>query len=256
MACVETAPIPESHKKVDELFLFWLSEPSTQEMLRKELSKVRRLYDLEETDASSSSTIDVQPTSCAPTAVHRSLSPLVRTPSPPPILSRSPNSPRAKPRPLSPRRTQPSAQKPRTPPSSSEGEEHPTASAVAGENGWEETDSGNLGIPNLAPDSREESVKRGESSANASAQCNEPDDAMSPVQPREMEQPVGASASPKTAPPEIIPQFYFPRGRPVPEEDTARQLQEVSKIFQSAGGELPLEEFHAVAKVRVCAMVP
>ena len=237
MACVEAAPIPDSHKKVDELFLFWLSEPSTQELLTKELSKVRRLYDLEELDAGASFVSDVQATSSATTAAPRPLSPLGRTPSPPHLLSRSPKSPRVKPRPQSPRRAQSPA---RRPPS----DDHSTGTL-----GRDEPDS--AGAPSKEEGSGSgagRSAEAGDASPGG-APPNEPDNGADPKL-EEMEQPAGATASPKTAPPEVIPRFYFPHGRPVPEADTERQLREVAKVFQaSPTGELPLEEFHAVAKV-------
>eukprot|EP00731_Ephydatia_muelleri_P030091 Em0021g614a len=40
MACAEALPLPDSRQKVDELFLFWLSERSTHEILCNELSRV------------------------------------------------------------------------------------------------------------------------------------------------------------------------------------------------------------------------
>ena len=99
MACVKAIPVPDSMQKVDELFLFWLSESSTQEMLRKELSKVcGGAREFEE-----DTPVQIQPSSSSVTNVRRPGSPTVRSPSPPPLLSRSPKSPRAKLRPKSPR---------------------------------------------------------------------------------------------------------------------------------------------------------
>ena len=40
MACTEAIPLPDSRQKVDELFLFWMSERSTHEILCSELSRV------------------------------------------------------------------------------------------------------------------------------------------------------------------------------------------------------------------------
>ena len=99
MACVKAIPVPDSMQKVDELFLFWLSESSTQELLRKELSKVcSSVREFEE-----DTPVQIQLSSSSVTNVRRPGSPTVRTPSPPPLLTRSPKSPRTKPRPQSPR---------------------------------------------------------------------------------------------------------------------------------------------------------
>lgn len=102
MACVKAIPVPDSLQKVDELFLFWLSESSTQELLRKELSKVcggsGGVREFEE-----DTPVQIQLSSSSVTNVRRPGSPTVRTPSPPPLLTRSPKSPRTKPKPKSPR---------------------------------------------------------------------------------------------------------------------------------------------------------
>ena len=86
---------PDTRKKVDELFLYWLSEPSTQEMLRSELAKVCGLQQELVTTTSPASIgscngavskkIPYKPSS--PNSVHT-------TTSPTPPLNRSPKSTR------------------------------------------------------------------------------------------------------------------------------------------------------------------
>ena len=79
---------PDARKKVDELFLYWLSEPSTQELLRHELAKVCGLQ--QQRTELLSPTLNLRPRS--PTA--RSIT----SPPPSPSLSpsnRSPKTPRA-----------------------------------------------------------------------------------------------------------------------------------------------------------------
>ena len=86
---------PDTRKKVDELFLYWLSEPSTQEMLRSELAKVCGLQQELVTATSPASSgscngsvskkLPYRPSS--PNSVHT-------TTSPTPPLNRSPKSAR------------------------------------------------------------------------------------------------------------------------------------------------------------------
>jgi hypothetical protein len=105
MACVEAAiPIPDSRKKVDELFLYWLSEPSTQDMLRKELANIKDVPCSELDDLVFKQDGSVVLSSISPysslTSVLRPGSPntCTRTPSPPPssLVAKSPSSPRAR----------------------------------------------------------------------------------------------------------------------------------------------------------------
>lgn len=106
MACVEAAiPIPDSRKKVDELFLYWLSEPSTQDMLRKELANIKDVpcSDLDDLVFKQDGSVvlsSISPYSSL-TSVLRPGSPgtCTRTPSPPPsssLVAKSPSSPRAR----------------------------------------------------------------------------------------------------------------------------------------------------------------
>lgn len=86
---------PDTRKKVDELFLYWLSEPNTQEMLRSELAKVCGLQQELVTTTSPASSgscngsvskkLPYRPSS--PNSVHT-------TTSPTPPLNRSPKSAR------------------------------------------------------------------------------------------------------------------------------------------------------------------
>ena len=107
MACVEAAiPVPDSRKKVDELFLYWLSEPSTQDMLRKELANIRdipcsELDDLVfKQDGGVTVTTSMSSFSSSITGVLRpgGTPNHSRTPSPPPssLVAKSPSSPRAR----------------------------------------------------------------------------------------------------------------------------------------------------------------
>lgn len=104
MACVEAAiPLPDSRKKVDELFLYWLSEPSTQDMLRKELANIKDVPCTELDDLVFKQDGSVVLSSISPysslTSVLRPASPntCTRTPSPPPsLVAKSPSSPRAR----------------------------------------------------------------------------------------------------------------------------------------------------------------
>lgn len=97
-------PVPDSRKKVDELFLYWLSEPSTQDMLRKELANIRDVPCSELDDF-----VFKQDGGVALTSVSSfsSLTSVLRpggtpnhsrTPSPPPssVVAKSPSSPRAR----------------------------------------------------------------------------------------------------------------------------------------------------------------
>ena len=81
---------PDARKKVDELFLYWLSEPTTQDILRQELARVCGLQQQK---------LDL----LGPAYSHhrsRSTSPTVRDVTPPPAPSTSPSrvSPKAFPR--------------------------------------------------------------------------------------------------------------------------------------------------------------
>ena len=231
MACVETIPVPDSRKKVDELFLFWLSEPSTQEILRKELSKVCGMREMEEEE-----TPVVQPAPSSVTNVLRPVSPNLRTPSPPPLLSRSPKSPRSRRRSKSPRKPQGS-----------------TTIKAANENIdlLEEVDTG------VEPRARVQLDKSVENDAQASSTnvltLQVPSLSGKGLQKRPELHPA-AIASRGVAPPlsESIPKFYFPNGKPNSKENIEQTLKDVANVFQEyPKGEVTQSEFHVV--VKVCA---
>ena len=70
---------PDARKKVDELFLYWLSEPSTQELLRHELAKVCGLHQPQLDLLSPTFNLKPRPTS-----------PTIRSVTPPPAPQNSP----------------------------------------------------------------------------------------------------------------------------------------------------------------------
>ena len=48
----------------------------------------------------------------------------------------------------------------------------------------------------------------------------------------------------------LIPRFYFPNGKPCPEENMEQCLKDVAKVFQDyPKGEVPQSAFHQVTKV-------
>ena len=92
-------PVPDSRKKVDELFLYWLSEPSTQDMLRKELANIREIPCSELDDLVFKQDGSVALGSYSLATVLRQGATHSRTPSPPPsssLVAKSPSSPRAR----------------------------------------------------------------------------------------------------------------------------------------------------------------
>lgn len=217
MACVETIPVPDSRQKVDELFLFWLSEPSTQEMLRKELSKVRGGID-------EGSSYDVPvPTPPSVTSVPRPGSPTVRSPSPPPLLSRSPKSPRTKIRSKSPRRAQ-------------------YRQGIAGD------------LMSKSVRTKVEVIEEVDFPVE-SEQLTRPlsESPLPPIKATENAAKLKDKDPPDTAPPVLsntIPRFYFPNGQCRAEEDVEKRLREVAEVFHEyPNDEVPLDEFHVVVKV-------
>ena len=224
MACVEAAiPVPDSRQKVDELFLFWLSEPSTQEMLRKELSKVCGVPVSETDDVTQASV-----TQSLLTSVLRPASPNVRTPSPPPSSVNnkvSPKSPRARHR--SPRKSHKS-------PSGVSLREKLNNKANKYAEIVEETDFGEeqtflhpLQYKSTAP-----AIDREERSHSP----------IPPAHPKSTPKKQNVSA--------LIPKFYFPHGRPSAEEDVEKMFTDVAKVFQAfPNGEATMKEFHLVVKV-------
>ena len=49
----------------------------------------------------------------------------------------------------------------------------------------------------------------------------------------------------------LIPRFYFPNGKPCPDENIEQCLKDAAKVFQDhPNGEVPQSAFHEVTKVR------
>ena len=48
----------------------------------------------------------------------------------------------------------------------------------------------------------------------------------------------------------LIPRFYFPNGKPCPDENIEQCLKDAAKVFQDhPNGEVPQSAFHEVTKV-------
>lgn len=241
MAMVDAIPVPDSRQKVDELFLFWLSEPSTQEMLRNELTKVCRYGNDGGSGGGDSPNIldSLVQQSTVTTTVPRSSSPNsnYRTPSPPLHLSNSPKSPRAKRRAKSPRRNL------KYGPSSSAATEKSAVNgppAVA----FDDTDY----FPTSTYVAVERESARTTEKAGTAPGRTDPDATL-----RETEQKKAKSE--KSARPsrsEVIPRFFFPNGRAGEgkEERVDVQLNAAAKVFQEQpNGEVTMADFHLVVKV-------
>ena len=247
MACVEAIPVPDSRQKVDELFLFWLSEGSTQEMLRKELSKVCGTLGIDHEE--DGEVIFSVPALVTPNSVHRPGSPITRTPSPP--MLRSPKSPRSSRR-KSPRKTR--AKSPRSRRDFLSPDETDFASGVEMVNGGFSLISSPL-LHSLGPPSLE--ANGSELASQATAVNGEDSGSHGGQKQMDLESaavvPAGGLADLQRRLSESIPPFYFPRGKPR-QPDSSRtdeeKLADVGLIFQeSANGELPLSQFRDVAKV-------
>ena len=253
MAMVDALPVPDSRQKVDELFLFWLSEPSAQELLRKELSKVCG-YEL--TDSVERS--HAQP--AALTNLQRPKSPTYRTPSPPLHLSNSPKSPRAKRRSKSPRRHLKSGLAAL---GKTNNDDPSTAAPVVNS---EEVDVGGSGSPQPSEqvqNARAASTRgtRGKEDAAVDAGSQPPAEPDTPttkdasLQALEPQKSTPAEERDVQKSVEAIPRFFFPNGQPSSGEDIHVQLNEAAKLFQQASnGEVPYSSFHTVVKVTaVCS---
>ena len=255
---VDAMPVPDSRQKVDELFLYWLSEPSTQEMLRKELTKVCRYGNDLTADGGDSSILDnrnlVQPTL---TNVQRPSSPNYRTPSPPLHLSNSPKSPRTKRRARSPRRNL------KTSGLGLGGLSHPDKSAVGGfAAAFDDVDYFPAALTSsplpFDPESREksENVAGNTVGGKEGEDTKRKLDTSSPQASAQVAERKNASKSEKTAsrPTEVIPQFFFPNGKlGACMEGVDEQLKEAAKVFQlQQNGEISQEDFHLVVKVILC----
>lgn len=249
---VDAMPVPDAHQKVDELFLFWLSEPSTQEMLRKELTKVCR-YGNDLTSEGGDSFLGnlVQPTV---TNIQRPISPTYRTPSPPLHLSNSPKSPRAKRRARSPRRNLKSGL----------GGSHAAGSGkIDSAAAFDDIDyfpSASSSPPSFKPESRTtENGPPGEGGGLGenyekvkSKRVPEDGGLLAQVHVVATGEEECSSASAKLSrPTEVIPQFFFPNGRlGAAKEGVDEQLKEAARVFQEQpNGEITQSDFHLVVKV-------
>ena len=245
MAMVDAMPVPDSRQKVDELFLFWLSEPSTQEMLRNELTKVCRYGggDLSGGDGGGDSpnildSLMQQPT--ALTSVPRSPSPGYRTPSPPLHLSNSPKSPRTKRRAKSPRRNLKHGL------SAAAEKSGNSATTVT----FDDVDYFPAALTAPAEPPAASSRKTEKASGHAKTDTNS-----SPRETKETAKraPQGErNAKRNRASNEVIPRFFFPNGRAGEAKDggVEMQLKEAAKLFQEQlNGEVTMADFHLVVKV-------
>lgn len=207
---------PDTRKKVDELFLYWLSEPSTQEMLRHELAKVCGLQHsasdmVSDRTCSSSSRTKLPYRPSSPNSVHTATSPT-------PPLSRSPKSP-----PVHAAR-------------------HAAAAGRAKLQDGQETTDGSH--PNATQEIKQESeVKRQLQVSGAAPGQNPP-----PLLPPPLAAGAGATL-------EAIPRFYFPNGRPNKNGSMDKQLEEIDAIFHRyPRHELPKKDFSQVLKVQCMLM--
>lgn len=248
MACVEASiPVPDSRKKVDELFLYWLSEASTQDMLRKELAKVRGMSVGEQ----GIDYLDLSIPSGSFTSTIRPSSPNLRAPSPPPhSLTRSPKSPRGK-----------QTRSPRKANKSTKQQEHALSKdsrslVKTHEDSVEEVDTDTplnmlFHKPLVTVDSENDSNWINQSKENGSLEAKHRDTkrAVRTHSPK----PADLPKSPKVnrhVP--TIPQFYFPNGKPAAGENVEQELEEIKKLFQEyRDGELPKDKFSTIAKVSV-----
>lgn len=257
MACVEAAiPVPNSRKKTDELFLYWLSEPSTQELLRKELAKISGIPESELDDKAMSEPHTLlaeyanflSPSSAAATSVLRPGSPNIRTPSPPLLSHRSPKSPRGSGRIRSPKKTSKSS-----------------SGKIRAKNGlqhcFDEVDSVEdalVAVPaayvqlsarcqpdGAAVDSLEVLGAGGNHGKRSLSPSPKPESL--PVGPGVNQAPKPAATTNSSS---HIPRFYFPNGKPAPEEDLQERIAELGKWFESVeGGEAHFKQFPEIMKV-------
>ena len=240
---VDAIPVPDSRQKVDELFLFWLSEPSTQEMLRNELTKVCRYGGSGDLSGEGSGGGDspnildsLVQQSAALTSVPRSSSPGYRTPSPPLHLSNSPKSPRTKRRARSPRRNLKQGL-------SAAGEKSGPAAVV----GFDDVDY----FPAALVEPAATGVERDEK-PNAQGRKDADSSTREAAQKTKRAPPQSEKGAKRTRVlNEVIPRFFFPNGRAGDaKEGVEKQLKEAGKVLQEQlNGEVSLEDFHLVVKV-------
>lgn len=255
MACVEAAsiPVPNSRKKTDELFLYWLSEPSTQELLRKELAKLSGVPYSELDDKSASEVYPLASEystllspSSAVTNVLRPGSPNVRTPSPPLLSHRSPKSPRGARR--SPKKT-----------AKSPGAKQRTRNGL--QQSFDEVDYVGEDMQVVSGSSLLSSTHNHVHVVEASSETTElhlsNGRRSRSHSPKPESLPLGPNhkhSAPK--PSSHIPRFYFPNGKPHPEENLQERFSELGKLFQTfKGAEASFKQFGEIMKVSVCLCV-
>lgn len=209
---------PDARKKVDELFLYWLSEPSTQELLRHELARVCGLQSEYLSVGGASSAGNGSSSSPKSPTVHgSSVTAAAAISSSPPLSNRSPKSPRA-----ASQRTKPSAKHGRSGGGTAKAKNR-NRSSVEGE---EQIDAGIVERERHLPTTACRTVA--EPSCGPAVQLHSPS-------------------------PESIPRFYFPNGRPFAEEDPQGLMKEMENVFaQFPNHEVPKKEFHLLTKVRPC----
>ena len=263
---VDAMPIPDSRQKVDELFLFWLSESSTQEMLRKELTKVCR-YGSDLTDGGADSFLAAHPTM---TNIQRPKSPNYRTPSPPLHLSNSPKSPRTKRRAKSPRRNLksgltgggssaqysiiknkdgaavfedvdyfPAASA--SPPPPNERDSKPSASEEVGQGRGGGGGGGRDDHKQISDINKNKVVAKKEKEEVVALETER----------RSSNAPAKSIQVASKQDKEVIPRFFFPNGQPKMKESVDEQLKAAAKLFQEQpNGEIAQDDFHSVVKVK------
>ena len=257
MACVEAViPVPNARKTTDGLYLYWFSNPSTQEMLRKEFGIPGVPYgepDGVENHPPPEHSAFLSPSSSL-TNVLRPGSPNVRTPSPPLLSHRSPKSPRASRR--SPKKTAKSLN-----------------GKLRGKNGLQQSyDDVDIADDTLVPgpilhttglhnDSAEgsellhnhlgrERRAPGDGSNHLGrerrARSHSPKPESLPTGPRHNHIPKPGTNSSS----HHIPRFYFPNGKPQPDENLQERFSELAKLFSTfEGGEANFKQFPEVVKV-------
>ena len=254
MACVEAAiPVPNSRKKTDELFLYWLSESSTQELLRKELAKISgipfsELEDktMNEVQSSKSEHAVYLSPSAAVTNVLRPGSPNIRTPSPPLLSHRSPKSPRSAAQARSPKKAA--------------GKSH--GDKKRAKNGFlEEIDAAReermlpssnfLHTNHLETDHHVEGIDLS-NVIKQSSRSHSPKPESLPVGPTMNQIPKPGTNNISSH----IPRFYFPNGKPQPEENLQQLYAELEKLFRNfEGGVATFKHFPEIVKVSWCLFV-
>ena len=213
---------PDARKKVDELFLYWLSEQSTQELLRSELARVCGLQSEYLNVSEASLPVSASSSHAKGPIVHgSSITAANATSSPPPLSNRSPKSPRS-----TCQHAKPSAKHEKT---SEEGTAKGNYRSRASAEGEVQIDAGVVIGERHLP----------------SAAC------------RTVAEPSCGPAVQLPSPaPESIPRFYFPNGRPHEEEDLQEIMKQLGSLFaQFPSHEISKKEFHLVTKVRDALLV-